>query len=130
MANKISNKQLRDFGYLFGFAFPLIFGWLIPSFSGHSFREWTLFISTPLLLLAIFSPKLLRKPYLFWMKLGYFLGFVNSKIILGIVFIIVLLPISLLMKVFGYDPLHVKKSNLDSYKENKKGSNVDLTRIF
>ena len=130
MTNQISKKQLRDFGLIIGFGLPLIIGWLIPSITGHDFRAWTLWISIPILISGIISPRILRKPYQAWMQLGNLLGYVNSRIILGIVFIAVLLPIAFVMKAFGYDPLRAKKSNLLSYKENKKGSKVDLTRIF
>ena len=130
MTNQISKKQLLDFGLIIGFGLPLIIGWLIPSITGHDFRAWTLWISIPILIAGIISPRILRKPYQVWMQLGNLLGYVNSRIILGIVFIAVLLPIAFVMRAFGYDPLRAKKSNLLSYKENKKGSKVDLTRIF
>ena len=130
MANKISKKQLRDFGFLIGFGLPLIIGWLIPSLTGHAFRAWTLWISIPTLFLGIISPRILQKPYQTWMQLGHWLGYVNSRIVLGIVFLIVLQPISFVMRIFGYDPLRAKKSNQSSYKENKQGAKVDLTRIF
>ena len=130
MTNRISKKQLRDFGYLIGFGLPLIIGWLIPSITGHAFRAWTLWISIPTLVIGIISPRFLKKPYQAWMQLGHLLGYVNSRIILGIVFVAVLQPIAFVMRAFGYDPLRSKKSNLLSFKENKKGSKVDLTRIF
>ena len=130
MTNKISKKQLRDFGFLIGFGLPLIVGWLIPSITGHGFRAWTLWISIPTLVIGVLSPRILRKPYQAWMQLGHLLGYVNSRIILGLVFIAVLQPIAFVMRAFGYDPLRAKKSNLLSFKENKKGLKVDLTRIF
>ena len=130
MTNRISKKQLREFGYLIGFGLPLIIGWLIPSITGHAFRSWTLWISIPTLIVGIISPRILRKPYQAWMQLGHLLGYVNSRIILGIVFVAVLQPIAFVMRAFGYDPLRSKKSNLLSFKENKKASKVDLTRIF
>ena len=130
MTNKVSKKQLRDFGLLIGFGLPLIIGWLIPSITGHAFRAWTLWISLPTLVIGVLSPRILRKPYQAWMQLGHLLGYVNSRIILGLVFIAVLQPIAFVMRAFGYDPLRAKKSNLLSFKENKKGSKVDLTRIF
>jgi len=130
MTNRISKKQLRDFGYLIGFGLPLIIGWLIPSITGHAFRAWTLWISIPTLVIGIISPRFLKKPYQAWMQLGHLLGYINSRIILGIVFVAVLQPIAFVMRAFGYDPLRSKKFNLLSFKESKKGSKVDLTRIF
>ena len=65
------------------------------------------------------------------MALGHILGWINSKIILGLVFIIVLQPIALIMKLFNYDPLKLKwDSQKSSYKEIKIYKENDLTRIF
>ena len=130
MSNKISKKILREFGFLLSFAFPIIIGWFLPYLSGHSFRTWTLLISIPLLIFAMAAPSLLLYPYKIWMKFGYFLGWFNSRIILGIIFILVLQPIALIMKTFGYDPLRKKKTKDVSYKENRKNHKVDFTRIF
>ena len=130
MKETISKKQLKEFGYLIGFAFPLLIGWLIPFFSGHTFRLWTLFIGIPGLTFAIISPQLLYYPYRGWMTLGLILGWLNSRVILGLIFIFVLQPISYTMHLFGYDPLRKKRKGKDTYKEKRKTQNIDLTRIF
>ena len=130
MSDYISKKQLREFGYLVGIGFPILLGWFLPVLAGHSFRLWTLYIGIPSLLLGIFSPRLLFYPYKVWMKLGEALGWLNSRIILGLVFLIVLQPIALFMRAFGYDPLKKRISDKESYREDKKNHQVDLTRIF
>ena len=129
MRNKIPKKKLREFSYLIGIGLPLIIGLLIPFLTGHHFRVWTLYISIPFLFMGYFFPNQLTIYYKFWMNLGYVLGWINSRIILGLVFIFVLLPIAIIMKIFGYDPLRKSKKRLSSYKE-KKTSEVDLTKIF
>ena len=130
MEIKIKKRQLREFSLLIGLGFPIIIGWIFPAIGGHTFRYWTLWVVIPTLILGIINPNLLKYPYIFWMKLGHILGFFNSKLILGLVFILVLLPISLIMKFLKYDPLKLKKVSLKSYRENKKLSKIDLTRIF
>jgi len=127
----ISKKKLREFGFLIGFGFPIIIGWLIPSIYGHFFRIWTLFIAIPFLTLGILKPHLLFYPYKAWIVIGLILGWINSRIILGLIFLLVLQPISLIMKIFGYDPLREKKKgNEISFRESKKNHKVDLNRIF
>ena len=128
--SSISQKQLREFGIIIGVGFPVIIGWIIPSISGHLFRFWSLWIGVPLFILGILRPRLLLNPYKGWMKIGLALGWFNSHIVLGFVFIVVLLPISLIMKLFGYDPLKKKKNNLLTFRESKENHEVDLTRIF
>ena len=130
MKEIISNKRLREFGLLIGFGFPLLIGWLIPVLSGHGFRVWTLWIGFPGLLIGVTSPRLLYYPYKFWMKLGLILGWVNSRIILGLVYMIVLLPIAFIMRIIGYDPLRTKRKGEKTYREKRKDYQTDLTRIF
>ena len=130
MKEIISNKRLREFGLLIGFGFPLLIGWLIPLLTGHGFRVWTLWIGFPGLLIGLNYPRLLYYPYKFWMKFGLTLGWVNSRVILGLVYMIVLLPISFVMRLIGYDPLRTKSKEVKTYRENRKNHKTDLTRIF
>ena len=113
-----------------GFAFPFLIGWILPLIGGHSFRTWTLFISIPSLILAITKPGLLLYPYKAWMKLGHILGWLNSRIVLGIVFLIVLQPIALIMRSFGNDPLKTKKRPHKSYREVKTNHKINLKKVF
>lgn len=130
MSKNISKKQLRQFGLLLGFGFPILFGLVLPSIHGHQFKIWTLWIGIPNLSLSLIRPYFLRYPYEIWMKLGYILGWFNSRLILGLIFLIVLQPIALVMKLFKYDPLRKKKSKNKSYRENKVGHEIDLKKIF
>ena len=54
------------------------------------------------------------------MALGLALGWINSRIILGLVFFLVLQPIAFLMKFVGYDPLKTKKGNEMSFRERNQ----------
>ena len=128
--NSISQKQLREFGLLIGIGFPVIIGWLIPAITGHLFRYWSLWMGIPILILGIIKPPLLIYPYKIWMFIGLILGWINSRLILGLVFILVLQPISFIMKIFGYDPLRKKKISVLTYREIKEDYKVDFKRIF
>ena len=129
MDNNISKKSLKQFGLLIGIGFPLIIGWIIPLIAGHPFRSWTLFISLPTIILTFLKTNLLLYPYRFWMKLGDLLGFINSHLILGIVYLLILVPISLVMRLFGYDPLRKIKGQ-KTYRESKEGYQINLEKIF
>ena len=128
MKNHIPKKTLRQFGFLICFTF--LIGWFLPLIGGHPFRVWTLFISMPAGILGILRPDLLLYPYRAWMKLGHILGWVNSRIILGLVFLIVLQPIALIMQILGHDPLRTKKFAQESYREIKTNHKVNLKKIF
>ena len=116
MQNSNSIKKYKEFGYLVGLGFPLIIGYLIPYFSGHSFATWTLFFGIPLLIIGIIKPIFLKYPYKVWMKIGHILGWINSKLVLGMVYIIVLQPISLIMKLLGHDPLKKINKQIKNYR--------------
>ena len=131
MLNKsITKKQLREFGLILVFFIPIIFGWLVPFLFGHGFKYWTFFVGIPFLFLATIKPNALFYPYKSWMFLGEVLGWVNSRIILGLVFLIILQPIALIMRILGHDPLRTKKFAQKSYRETRTNYNVNLKKIF
>ena len=130
MKKTISKKQLREFGLLIGFGFPILIGWLLPALVGHEFKAWTLWVGIPGLILGLVAPRLLHYPYKGWMALGHALGWVNSHIILGLVFIFVLQPIAYVMRLTGYDPLRRRRKGETTYRENRQNHRTDLTRIF
>ena len=130
MNNFPTQKQLRDFGLLVGIGFPLLIGWIIPLFTGHGLRTWTFWVGIPFLCLSFLAPNALKHPYRLWMFTGKILGFINSHLILGLVFLIVVQPIALIMRTFGYDPLKKKKRGAPTYREKRETSEIDLTRIF
>ena len=81
------------------------------------------------LVVGILKPNLLINPYKLWIKLGN-LKFINSHVILGIVFFIVLFPISLVMRLFGYDPLNKRSKRLKTFKIDNSKHKTDLKRIL
>ena len=82
------------------------------------------------MLIGLTAPRLLYYPYKGWMILGHVLGWINSYIILGVVFIFVLQPIAYIMRLTGYDPLKTKRKVEKTYREVRKDKNIDLKRIF
>jgi hypothetical protein len=130
MKKYISKKKLREFGLIISLGIPIFFAILSPTLLSHYFNLIIFFITIPSAISSIFFPNLLSSPYKLWMKIGYILGWLNSKIILGLIFFILIIPISLIMKIMGYDPLKVNKSNKKSYREIVQSRKIDLRRIF
>ena len=87
MVVSIAKKQLREFGFLIGVGFPILIGWIMPAIGGHAFRGWTLWIAILFLITGILKPSLLFYPLKGWMALGLALGWINSRLILGLVFL-------------------------------------------
>ena len=113
----INIKFWFSLGYL---SYAVILGMLI----------WTINFGIAIILIGLIKPNLLSKPYKLWISLGNKLAWINSHIILGIVFIVILQPIAYLMKINGYDPLRKKRFNKMSYREIRKNYSVDFTKIF
>ncbi|WP_421764922.1 SxtJ family membrane protein [Ekhidna sp.] len=60
--------------------------------------------------LAILSmiPVLARQINRAWMKLAQILGWINSRILLTIVYAFILVPLAMISRLFKKDPLHIK----------------------
>ena len=130
MKSKPTKKNLKEFGITVGIGIPLIFGVLIPKIFGHAIREWTIFIGIVIIIFGIFLPQKLEKIYKVWINIGLVLGWINSKIILGMVFILILQPIAILMKFTGYDPLRMKINQKKSFREKCTDEDVDFKKTF
>ena len=64
-------------------------------------------------LLVIFGaayPPLLRYPSAAWWRFSRALGYVNARVLLTVLFVVVLIPISLVWRLIGKDPLNRRRS--------------------
>ncbi len=101
---KTETKELRSFGLMVGGIFLFIGGWPALLRSDDP-RAWALILGGLLVILGLGLPKLLRPVYRVWMIIGHALGWVNTRIILGIVFYGLVTPMGLFMRLFGKDPM-------------------------
>ena len=124
------SKLLREFGLLIGIVFPVVFGWLLPSLKGHPLPLWPFVIGIPGVVLGLVAPRALAWPYRGWMALGHALGWLNGHLILGAVFLLVLLPIALLMRLMGHDPLQRCAHGGASYRQLRQQRSFNLSKPF
>lgn len=68
-----------------------------------------------LLLLGLLAPRWVEPFHFAWMKLAAGLGYVNSRIILSIMYYGVLTPIGFVMRMAGRDPLRRRGARQESY---------------
>lgn len=97
-------KQLRSFGLLVGAIFAVISLWPVV-WRGDMFRIWAMVAAGVLAVPAVIMPKSLKPIYRGWMAIGDVLGWINTRIILGIVFFGVVTPIGVFRRWRGYDPM-------------------------
>src|SRR5215475_3779955 len=62
-------------------------------------------IGAVLLVLGLLSPGLLRHPSAIWWRFSRALGYVNARILLTLLFSLILVPVSLVWRLTGKDPL-------------------------
>ena len=91
MEKKYSKKKLREFGLLFGFFFPVFFGFFLPFIFNHENRFWPLLIGIFFILMGLLKPNKLKVFYDSWLLIGFCLGWVNSRIIFTIIFLVIIM---------------------------------------
>jgi hypothetical protein len=104
---QIGVGELRRFGILFGSVLVLLFGVVMPWLvSGElSFVRWPWAIGAIAVLVALVRPMLLSNPYRLWMGFGHFMGIINTRLVLALAFFLVILPMALVMRLFGKDAM-------------------------
>ncbi len=114
---KLNSKELRDFGLLTGAIVAVLFGLLLPWIWGHSLPQWPWLIAAILWFLAVLAPATLKPVYQVWMRIGLVLGWVNTRIILGIVFYGMIMPMGAIMRLLNRDSMARKfDANLQTYR--------------
>lgn len=121
-----SGSSNREFGLVVG-AIIFIIGGIrcyLHEFSGINIFLITL--GTILLGCAIFFPSYLKFSNMIWMKLGGVLFKFVNPILMSLLYFFFFVPIGIIMKLFGYDPLHAKfDKNAISYWVNKPKNELD-----
>jgi hypothetical protein len=96
-------REIRKFGFLFAALGVLAAAYMV-------WKEipglWI-----PLTLAAVFAltglgqPRMLRPFYVAWMRLASILGWINTRLLLTVFFVLVLTPIGLVLRLMGKDLL-------------------------
>lgn len=105
---QLDRKGLRKFGLVTGAIFLVLFGFILPWIFGHRLPDWPWYIAGALWILALLSPNLFKSVYTAWMRFGMVVGWINTRIILGILFYIPFTPAGLLLKVLCVDAMQRK----------------------
>ena len=97
----------RSFGLLFAAVFLIVALW--PLWSGATVRMWALAVAMVFGLLAFFVSRMLEWPNRLWQRLGLLLYHIVSPVALALVFYLAIMPIGLVMRLFGKDFLHLQR---------------------
>ncbi len=121
-----SKENNKGFGLLFFVVFLIIGLW--PLLSGENPRIFFPLLALIFLILGLINSKMLTPLRKAWMKFGEFLGRIISPVVMGLVYFVVLTPLSIVVRMFGRDLLKVKfLGNSKSYwiKRNKDLGSMD-----
>lgn len=105
MSHRNDKRNLRQFGLIVGTGVAAVFGTMFPLMRHRRVPVWPWGIAVALALLAILAPRALYYPHILWNRLGKVLGWVNTQIILTLLFYVVFFPSGVLARVFGWDPM-------------------------
>jgi hypothetical protein len=104
----------RGFGLVFAAVFALIgvwpalkLGW-IPRLDPASLRLWALAIAGTFLGLAFAAPALLNPLNRLWFAFGLLLGKVTTPVVMGLLYVLTIVPTGLIMRLRGRDLLHLE----------------------
>ena len=116
-------KSIRDFGLLIGCILLVIAGYLF-----YKSKD----VNTPLISLGFsfiasgfILPPILKPVYLLWMYFAIILGFIMTRVILGLVFYFIVSPIGIIGKIFGKEFLELKKNSVNNSYWNFKDKDIN-----
>ena len=128
MEKKIKVSSNKSFGIVFSIFFLLIS--VYPLLNNDPIHYWSLFVSFIFLVLGLMNSKILSPLNLLWFKFGILLGKIVSPIVMGIIFFLVVTPISIILKIFGKDVLNLKFNNNKTYWIVKDGPKSNMKKQF
>jgi hypothetical protein len=88
----LSPRELRQFGLIFAAFLAGVFGGVLPLIGWIAFHAWLWAVAVTVALLALAWPRGLSPLYRVWTAIGRVLGYVNTRLLLGVVFFGVILP--------------------------------------
>ncbi len=114
VAEGMMHERERSFGLAVGFVCVLIAG--VSAWHDRAVVAAVLsLLAVTLIVPALLRPSLLRVPCAVWWRLAHLLGWVNSRVLLSIVFFGLLTPIGLIRRLGGWDPLRCRGRSASSW---------------
>ncbi len=118
----------RSFGIVFFVFFLIISMW--PLFKESEIRIWSLIISLIFLILGLINSNLLTPLNKLWFKFGIFLGNIVSPVVMGMIYFLIITPISFILKIINKDILNLKKTTNKSYWKTKDKYKTSMKNQF
>lgn len=112
--NEVKTGSDRSFGCVFAVVFAVIglwpalgFGWP-PHFDPAVVRWWAVVVAVLFLATALVRPALLHPLNRLWHLFGLLLSKIVTPVVMGILFVLTVLPVAIIMRLRGRDLLRLK----------------------
>ena len=92
---------MRSFALGMSIFLPLLFTLILPWLFDKPLAYWPLVVSSCFMILYFAYPKGIYYPYYIWIIIASVLAWINTRVILALVFYLVLTPIGVFMKLLG-----------------------------
>lgn len=121
LKTQLGKQELRKFGLMFALVLAVLFGLLIPLIRHgmviSNWPAWPWFGAIVIAAWAMLHPGSVRLLHTPWMKFATIAQWVNTRIIMLLLFYLVILPIGLLLRLFGKDSMQRRfKDSASTYR--------------
>jgi hypothetical protein len=118
-------KQLVTFGVTMAAALAVLTAFRIWRRGFDEIAIGALIVAALFALTALLTPATLAPVYRLWMRLAEVLGWINTRILLIIIFYLVVTPVALVMRLFGHKPLEARGRDGSHWTEPPRNSYGD-----
>ena len=122
----VTIRELKSFAFTMSWAIPCLFTLFLPWIFNKGINWWPLVISSILMTLYFAYPKGISPIYRGWMVIASVLGWVNTRLILALVFYVIIFPIGILLRIFG--KLQYQSSENLNQKSFWKSREIDIKK--
>lgn len=112
---KTAVRDAREFGLVVGLAFTLLGCWWL--YRNNSKQATNVFfgLGAGLIFFGLVFPRALVWPNRAWMQLARVMSMVTTPVILGIIYFLIFMPVGMIKRQMGWDPLRRRGAPAQSY---------------
>lgn len=104
----VATSSDRSFGLVFAAFFAIIAGFRI--WHGYAHSAWWLGVAALFALLALFWTAPLAPLNRVWARFGQLLHAIVNPVLMGLIFLVAVVPTGIAMRIFGKDPLRLRRA--------------------